>query len=735
MLLAAAVLLLAPRWAAGDTNAPPVSAKELLAKAPVIEWEDLGVMVRGRATLTGTPGLGLSTDKDGWSAYAAYRDHVVKRKPWEICEINLQTLAVKHFPAAGEELSDTWGFVVFPDGRPYTFPTGGAHPGARIARVDWKSGQLQVFGPCPDGWNYDWQWDAVENAVYIGGYREGYAVRFDPESGEIVNYGRQGPPGAGPAMSVAADSNYVYSCVGRNTSYLVACDRKTKAQRILGELRYPERWMLNAYDGQVFPRAWTPASAGGAPEWKDYRVKDGKLDPIEKLPGRRSATDRREAFGVPRPEILPGSARCMGDGHAVVWHRKAGGEWREARFLVDDEPSYLFRMGLAPGGKIIGSSEDPYTIFTFDPRTGAKELLGPPPNDTHVYDFYSHPNGKIYMCGYSGAPLFAWDPAKPWNCQPPTPESPMLDWKSPKLNPLQVARMYRQRRAYASIGAADGRLYIPCSAYVETIPGGGLGWYDPEKNEAGIIREGFEAAHGNDACAAGGGRYVVVTTAPWPEAPPAGNEYILTDPHDLAGAKAGLAIRYRGPDGETGKPLTPDEEVKRILGGKTSRKIPYDDNNYVLTYDTQSQSVIGRIAIGKRTGNTMNANGQVCEWKPGLVVVRADTGTNSYFWLLDVKEQKLSRKIELPSAHGRTRLLRVPDGRIASLHLNAIVLVDPFDWTWEAAGRLRPLKKGTDLVPRDWLMAGGDLYLYCDTRLGRIRGFAAAKHAAPSAQD
>jgi len=184
-LIAVAVLLLAPRWApaasaAGETNAPPISARELLARAPVIEWEDLGVMVRGRATLPGAPGLGLSTDKDGWSAYAAYRDHVVKRKPWAICEINLQTLKVKHFPAAGGELSDTWGFVVFPDGSPYTFPTGGAHPGARIARVDWKSGQLQVFGPCPDGWNYDWQWDATENAVYIGGYREGYAFRFYP---------------------------------------------------------------------------------------------------------------------------------------------------------------------------------------------------------------------------------------------------------------------------------------------------------------------------------------------------------------------------------------------------------------------------------------------------------------------------------------------------------------------------------------------------------------------------
>lgn len=101
VLIVAAVLLPAPRplpgaFAAGETNAPPPSAQELLAKAPVIEWEDLGVMVRGRATLAGAPGLGLSTGKDGWSAYAAYRDHAAMRKPWEICEVNLQTLKVKH---------------------------------------------------------------------------------------------------------------------------------------------------------------------------------------------------------------------------------------------------------------------------------------------------------------------------------------------------------------------------------------------------------------------------------------------------------------------------------------------------------------------------------------------------------------------------------------------------------------------------------------------------------------
>lgn len=697
----------------------PRPAASPFGELPVIDWEDLGVMVRGRTTLRGSPGLGFSTDKDGWSAYAGYRDHIVRRKPWAICEVNLQTGQVKQFLAPPEEQTDAWIFQVFPDGRPYALPGGGRDKGARIARLDWQTGKLQIFGPCPDPWNYCWRWGACDDAIYIGGYRKGYAIRFDPETGKITNYGVQGPPDGIHVLSIAADDVYVYTTVGKNNSYLVACNKETKEQRILRQAEYPKKWSLNSWDGQVFPRLHPPTYKDGVAKWQEFRVRHAKLEPIPERPARQRSTKLRDAFGKPRPELLRGSAYCLGDGYATLWYRWPNKPWQSIRYPVDDVASYLFRLGATRDGKIIGSSEDPYTIFTYDPATGEKQLLGPPPNMTHVYSFLDHPNGKVYMCGYSGAPLFAYDPREPWTYQPSTPDQPTPNWKDPSVNPRQVARMYRQRRAFRVVLAADGRLYIPCSAYVETIPGGGLGWYDPEKDEAGLIREGFETWRGNDACTARDGRYVVVTTVPWPQ--DQGNtEVALTDPHDLVSTQDGLKIRYRTPEGATGKRITPEAEVARLVAGRKNRTVAFDQTNYVVTFDTKTRRVIGRLPMGE--GST--AGGVVCEWEPGQVIYCVTSARDGKYGVLDVTRQTIDLRLHIPGLP-KGKLLRLPDGRIGSIQSGAIILIDPSDWTWEAVGMLRPITDGRALAPRDWVVLGDDLYLYCDTQLGRIRNVAA----------
>ena len=683
--------------------------------APVLEWEDLGVMVRGRTTVRGSPRLGLSTDKDGWSAYIVYRDHIVKRKPWQFTEVNLQTQKVKHFYGPPSERGDTWGLAVFRDGRPYTFPGGGSTKGARIARVDWKTGQLQIFGPCPDPWIYSWRWGAADEAIYMSGYRKHCTFRFDPETGEITDYGVQGPPVSGGVYGVGADDKYVYTSVGVPISYVVACDRKTGKQEIITQAEYPKKWTLNSYGGQVYARLWLPAGKDGKPVLKEHRLRHKKLEPITRRPSRPAGEVRTEAFGVPRPKVLGSSGMCVGDGTATLWYKLPGKEWQSVKYEVDDVPSFLSAIGLDGDGNIIGSSEDPYTIFTWNPRTGEKKILGPPPNITHVYDFLGHPNGKTYMCGYSGAPVLEWDPKKPWNYQPPTPEKPMLNWKDPKVNPLLPARIYRQRRSYAMTLAADGRLYVPCSAYVETIPGGCLGWFDPKTREAGLIREGFETWRGNDVCTASNGRYVVATTMPWPRKQ-GDKEVALTDPHDLVSTKDGFRIRYKGPDGATGKRITPEAVVRQLVGDRKSRTVRFDEICYVVTFDTKTQRIIGRLPIG--------SNGIVCEWKPGLVLVRVNVAGGGEYGLLDVKNQKFAFKMEVPGRPFR-RLLVLPDGRVAAVHFDAIVFIDPADWSWKAVGRLRPLVKGKTLVPGDWMLVGDDLYLYCATQLARIKNIGA----------
>jgi hypothetical protein len=66
------------------TNPPPLSAKAL------------GPFVRGRNCFE-APVLGPSCADDGFSAYVLFRDHIVRRDPWTIYEVNLQTEAVTPF--------------------------------------------------------------------------------------------------------------------------------------------------------------------------------------------------------------------------------------------------------------------------------------------------------------------------------------------------------------------------------------------------------------------------------------------------------------------------------------------------------------------------------------------------------------------------------------------------------------------------------------------------------------
>ena len=62
----------------------------------MLKVEHLGQPVRGRNFFTGFPGksgavIGPSCSGEGFSAYGLYRDHIVKRDPWTIFQVDLQT--------------------------------------------------------------------------------------------------------------------------------------------------------------------------------------------------------------------------------------------------------------------------------------------------------------------------------------------------------------------------------------------------------------------------------------------------------------------------------------------------------------------------------------------------------------------------------------------------------------------------------------------------------------------
>lgn len=71
------------------------------ANLPPLNFEDSGVAIRGRSFWGES--LAPSTAGDGWSLYILYRDHLVKRGPWSVHEVNLQTEKVTAHYGATEE--------------------------------------------------------------------------------------------------------------------------------------------------------------------------------------------------------------------------------------------------------------------------------------------------------------------------------------------------------------------------------------------------------------------------------------------------------------------------------------------------------------------------------------------------------------------------------------------------------------------------------------------------------
>ena len=61
-------------------------------------------------------------------------------------------------------------------------------------------------------------------------------------------------------------------------------------------------------------------------------------------------------------------------------------------------------------------------------------------------------------------------------------------------------------------------------------------------------------------------------------------------------------------------------------------------------------------------------------------------------------------------------MLRLADGRIASLFGDVALRIDPSDGSVEAIGIF-------EKPPRDWIFLGDDLYLILDTDIARVRDF------------
>jgi len=632
-------------------------------------FKDYGVMVRGRSFWGEV--LAKSTAGDGWSLFTLFRDHIVKRERWSVHEINMQTGEVTPHYGTMDEPSQ---IRAFSDGRIYVTL------GSVILRLN---PDTKAFDEIKIPTGHYWYWrPASDGTVYLCCADDSRILHFDPATDQVVDFGTIDQAQGGLLARMweygdinddgeilfpfGVDDQSAYVVTGHLPRALWSLNFDTRDQRMLLCIADPDRMAILQREADCYALVRRPTGD------ELYRLSPDEATRIDSLPPHREATVPTVA-GIPEPEIperLPmpvadcqGTSMCEADGTGTAHFRPHGKDWQTATIDLTEFPSYLFQMGATADGRLLCSSEDPYTIFAFDPESGERSILGPSPYYTHTYGF-AELEGKIYFTGYTGAPLFEYDPDKPWTYQAARPGGPIPIPEDPASNPRLVTRMPRMRRAYGIVAGPNQRLYLPCSAEMTgpLASGGGLGWYEPSSGRTGMIREGFEMHLGNAIITASDARYMVVpTTAWWP--------------------------RHIAPE----------------ASGVPSR---------VVTYDVEADEILGDLEPHR----DVDGGGTLVEWRPGLVVARYGTAhtrePEALFFILDVATQEIVSTHRIPGASS-SRLLRLPDGNLLGHHDGGIYRLDPEKWSFEPVCKL-------DTAPRDWRVVNGKIYAFLDTRLVQL---------------
>jgi len=624
---------------------------------PDAALEHLGVAARGRDTEYVI--LAESTDGKGTSAYMVYYDHAYLRDPWEIVEANLGTKQVNRFSSGRKAGVGKW--MLGEDGCLYVLTRN------IVSRFDPKTRKFEHLKPSSgDSTHYSCHW-GPDGKLFLGTYPEAHIVRFDPESGEFHDYGRQGPElkKAAYAYDITGDETYIYVARGKIPWYLIALDIKTGEQTILTTLSQEDTIRVTKRKSGCYAVVTLRAYGAGERKQQSYRLEGLKMVPVEEIPPKGRGPGRPYAGNVSLNgwDVCWQSCRTSPHGTVELWFRKQGEEWQSLKFPSGGSPARIFRLSALSDGRIAGSTDDPYSIFFLAPKAGKITNLGGTP--LHIYDLMWL-DGKLFLCGYPNAPLVRYDPAKAWTFRPPTPEGYAPGWWTPEANPLLVSSFHLepfvQKRAYAMALGADGRIYLACKAGREKT-GGCLAWYDPKTGKCGGLQEPFRTQGILHVLAANRGKTLLCSTI------------FVKDPHD--------------PDAGDGQA-------------------------HVMAYDVKQGRIVGDIVPLKDAEPKRFA--RLVEWKPGKVVgsFLYPDRKRKLFFLLDVATMKIESQVILDGDSSLPVCL--PDDFLYGAQRDLLYRLDPAKWEFTPLAKL-------PAFPWPMVNIGQDLYFQAfdgDTHYGHL---------------
>ncbi len=460
----------------------------------------------------------------------------------------------------------------------------------------------------------------ADGGVYVSDYPTGSAARYDSGTGEVELYGRQGGPFKIKNIygySVGSDGEWVYTAVGRIPWYVVACNRKTKEQRILFTLGQEDFPHIVHRGPEVYLSLRDVDQKNNSATVTYYRLANGAATPVEKLPPlpQVSAT----WTGIPQPTVVPIKRGLpFTEGAAVMRYRPVGKEDEPALGIrlpeMKGEPYRVQRIAPLGDGRLVVATGIYGDVFLFDPPTGAFERVGNPAN-RNIYCLLVV-DGTVYFGGYANAFLGVFDE---------NGKSHFLhDWN----------QMLGSKRSLSLVLGADGKIYLGNRSEREFV-GGSLAWWNPkakqsEKGEkvaqAGGIRLPNDEA--NWTIGAMDGKYVVIASQ------------AVIDP---------VNPDFKPPGG------------KIIVYSTTEQKIIHE---FVPFPDDRPQ--------GARRGSA----GMIVEAEPGIILGFTTYQGKPQMYAAQLLSGAMLKKAELP-ATAQGDLKMGPDGMIYTFLRKTLVRVEP----------------------------------------------------------
>jgi hypothetical protein len=335
-----------------------------------------------------------------------------------------------------------------PDGNVYL----GTLPNAHLLKLDTRTGTLTDLGRPASTEQYIWDLAfAPDGKLYGGTYPNAKLVRFDPKTGALEDLGRLDPVEEYAHFVAPSSDGFIYAGIGTRRMNIAAYHIATGERREILPAQFQTVGQSNVYrgaDGHVY----------GLAGKQYFRLEGWEATPI----------DTKAAA----PRVYPSRTR---DGRVVTLGRDAltvseprTGKSSRVPFAYAGRELPIFRVALGPDKRLYASSVLPARLLRLDEENGRFAELGEL-GGGEVYSFLAR-RDRLVMAAYGcAAPLMIFDPAKPFQKDPPSQNPVLVDYAGSDLGWRPLALVEGpDGLVYAGAVSGYGKLGGPlCSWNVE----------------------------------------------------------------------------------------------------------------------------------------------------------------------------------------------------------------------------------------------------------------------------